>query len=72
MFEVGDLVRIWVEDLDFRLQRKYRNNYATITKLIFDEMDEYSPSFVEVFFPSTSTTERFTYSRIRKVEGENE
>lgn len=71
MFEIGDLVKVWTEDLDFRLRRKYKDNYATVVKLIFAEGDKEIPSFVEVFFPATNTTERFIYSRIRKVNGEN-
>ena len=72
MIRIGDLVKVWTEDLDFRLRRKYKDNFATVVKLVFAEGDKDVPSFVEVFFPATTTTERFIYSRIRKVEGKNE
>tara|TARA_R100000697_G_C5428450_1_gene192222 strand:+ start:597 stop:830 length:234 start_codon:yes stop_codon:yes gene_type:complete len=74
-FELGQLVTVWVEDLDPIHRKRWQDEYGFIEELIFTEQAnrDGKPSFIKVCFPGLSTYNHieFITDRIRLVEENN-
>ena len=71
-FEVGQLVTVWVEDLDPIHRKRWKDKYGLIEELIYTEQSNRNgkPSFVKVFFPGLEAYNNveFIPERIKPVE----
>ena len=74
-FEVGQLVTVWVEDLDPIHRKRWQNKYGLIEGLIYTEQSsgDGKPSFIKVFFPGLEAYNNveFIPERIKLVEENN-
>ena len=74
-FKVGQLVTVWVEDLDPIHRKRWQNKYGLIEELIYTEQgnrDE-KPSFIKIFFPGLEAYNNveFIPERIKPVKDKN-
>jgi len=73
-FKLGQLVKVWVEDLDPIHRNRWKDKYGLIEELIYTEQSnrDGKPSFVKVFFPGLQVYNNveFIPERIRLVEDE--
>tara|TARA_R100000388_G_C7232168_1_gene155365 strand:- start:1019 stop:1333 length:315 start_codon:yes stop_codon:yes gene_type:complete len=73
-FEVGQLVTVWVDDLDPIHRKRWKGKYGLIEELMFTEQSnrDGKPSFIKVFFPGLQAYNNveFIPERIRLVEDE--
>ena len=71
-FEVGQLVTVWVDDLDPMHRKRWQGKYGLIEELIYTEQSnrDGKPSFVKVFFPGLESYNNveFIINRIKPVE----
>ena len=74
-FEVGQLVTVWVDDLDPIHRKRWKGKYGFIEELIHTEqsLGKLTPSFVKVYFPDLETYNHveFIPERIRLVENDD-
>ena len=74
-FELGQLVTVWVEDLDPIHRKRWKGNYGFIEELIFTEQSnrDGKPSFIKVCFPGLDTYNHveFIPERIKLVKDNN-
>jgi len=74
-FELGQLVTVWVDDLDPIHRKQWKDKYGFIEELIYTEQgnSDNKPSFVKVFFPGLESHNNveFIPERIRLVEEDN-
>ena len=56
-FELGQLVTVWVDDLDPIVKRRYKDKFGLIKEITYTEQSNRDgrPSFIKVFFPDTNT-----------------
>ena len=73
--KVGQLVTVWVEDLDPIHRKRWKDKYGFIEELIFTEQSnrDNEPSFVKVYFPNLETYNHIEFipERIRLVENDD-
>lgn len=69
-FELGQLVTVWVDDLDPVNKKKYKDKFGLIKEITYTEQSNRDgrPSFIKVFFPETNKETDFVTDRIRLVE----
>lgn len=71
-FKVGQLVTVWVDDLDPIHRKRWQGEYGLIEELIYTEQSnrDGKPSFVKVFFPGLESYNNveFIINRIKPVE----
>ena len=71
-FEVGQLVTVWVDDLDPIQRKRWKGKFGLIEELIYTEQSnrDGKPSFVKVFFPGLEAYNNveFIPDRIKTVE----
>ena len=74
-FELGQLVTVWVEDLDPIHRKRWKDKYGLIEELIYTEQSnrDGKPSFIKVFFPGLEVYNNveFIPERIKPVEDKN-
>jgi len=72
-FKCGQLVTVWVEDMDPINRKKYQGKYGVIDDIIETDQSRHkpTPSFVSVFFADMNRSIEFIPERIRLVEDEN-
>ena len=69
-FKLGQLVTVWVDDLDPIVKRRYKDKFGLIKEITYTEQSNRDgrPSFIKVFFPDTNRETDFVTDRIRIVE----
>ena len=69
-FNLGQLVTVWVDDLDPINKKKYKDKFGLIKEITYTEQSNHDgrPSFIKVFFPETKIETDFVTDRVRKVE----
>ncbi len=69
-FKLGQLVTVWVDDLDPIVKRRYKDKFGLIKEITYTEQSNRDgrPSFIKVFFPDTNRETDFVIDRVRKVE----
>ena len=74
-FKLGQLVTVWVEDLDPIHRKRWKDEYGLIEELIYTEKSsrEGKPSFIKVFFPGLQAYNNveFIADRVKPVEDKN-
>ena len=74
-FELGQLVKVWVEDLDPIHRKRWKDKYGLIEELIYTEQSSHDgkPSFIKVFFPGLQAYNNveFIADRVKPVEDKN-
>ena len=72
-FKLGQLVTVWVDDLDPIVKRRYKDKFGLIKEITYTEQsNRYGhPSFIKVFFPEINRETDFVIDRIRSVEDNN-
>ena len=72
-FKCGQLVTVWVEDLDPINRKKYQGRYGVIDDIIETDQSrgKLTPSFVSVYFADQGISVEFRPDRIRLVEVNN-
>ena len=74
-FELGQLVTVWVEDLDPIHRKRWKDKYGFIEALIYTEQSgrDGKPSFIKVFFPGLEAynNAEFIPERIKPVGDKN-
>ena len=72
-FKLGQLVTVWVDDLDPIVKRRYKDKFGLIKEITYTEQSNRDgrPSFIKVFFPDTNRETDFVIDRIRLVEDKN-
>ena len=74
-FKLGQLVTVWVEDLDPIQRKRWKGKYGFIEGLIFTEQNnkDGKPNFIRVFFPGLEAYNNveFIPERIKPVEDKN-
>ncbi len=72
-FNVGDLVTVWVDDLDPNHRKRWKDKYGLIEELIYTEQSRYSGvTFIRVFFPELNEAKEFVPDRVRKANSEKQ
>jgi hypothetical protein len=66
-YELGQLVTVWVDDMDPMIRKKYKGRYGIIKEIIYTEQRHHikGPSFISVYFPETNMTSEWITERIR-------
>jgi hypothetical protein len=66
-YELGQLVTVWVDDMDPMIRKKYQGKYGVIKEIIYTEQRHHikGPSFIKVYFPEINKTSEWTTERIR-------
>ena len=74
-FEIGQLVTVWVEDLDPIHRKRWKDKYGLIEELIYTEQSnrDNKPSFIKVYFPGLESYNNveFIPDRVKPVEENN-
>jgi len=72
-FKCGQLVTVWVEDLDPINRKKYQGKYGIIKDIIETDQSRNKPmpSFISVFFADMNRSIEFIPERIRIVGEDN-
>lgn len=72
-FKCGQLVTVWVEDMDPIIRKKYQGRYGIIDEVIETDQSrgKLTPSFISVFFADKNLSVQFIPERIRLVEEDN-
>ena len=72
-FKLGQLVTVWVDDLDPIVKRRYKDKFGLIKEITYTEQSNRDgrPSFIKVFFPEINRETDFVIDRIRLVEDNN-
>ena len=66
-YELGQLVTVWVDDMDPMIRKKYKGRYGIIQEIIYTEQRYHcgGPSFIKVYFPEINNTIECITDRIR-------
>ena len=71
-FELGQLVTVWVDDLDPIHRKRWKDKYGLIEEIIYSEQtyDKSKPSFIKVYFPGLENYNNveFIPDRVKPVE----
>ena len=74
-FELGQLVTVWVDDLDPIHRKRWKDKYGLIEEIIYSEQtyDKSKPSFIKVYFPGLENYNNveFIPDRVKPVEDKN-
>ena len=74
-FKLGQLVTVWVDDLDPIHRKRWKGRYAFIEKLIYTEQSnrDGKPSFVKVYFSGLESDNNveFIPDRVKRVENKD-
>tara|TARA_Y100001937_G_C7081526_1_gene313214 strand:- start:435 stop:659 length:225 start_codon:yes stop_codon:yes gene_type:complete len=71
-FELGQLVTVWVDDLDPKQRKRWKNKYGMIKELIYIRKNHSNrPDIIKVFFPEINETKEFIADRVKPLEEKN-
>ena len=66
-YKLGQLVTVWVDDMDPMVRKKYKGRYGIIEEIIYTEQRHHikGPSFIKIYFPGINNTSEWITERIR-------
>jgi hypothetical protein len=66
-YELGQLVTVWVDDMDPMIRKRYKGRYGIIQEIVYTEQRHHikGPSFIKVYFPEINKTSEWVTDRIR-------